>query len=282
MIRMLSVVVLPFMAAGALAVETGDEGAKAPPLIPMRDFFRNPVAAAYQVSPGGDFISWMAPWESRLNVFVQPVDGSVEPRRLTSATKRDIGGYFWAAKDQIVYLQDDGGDENFHLYAVNADGTGERDLTPFPEVRVGVVDDLRDDEDHLLISMNKRDARVFDVFRLNTRDGKMELVAENPGSVTSWVTDHDGKVRVAVQTDGVNTELLYRAKEDEPFKKVLVTDFRESVDPAFFTFDNKELYATSNLGRDKGAIVRIDPATGKELDVLFEHPEVDAGGLLAS
>ena len=237
-----------------------------PPLVPLRDFFRNPVAAAYQVSPGGDYISWMAPWESRLNVFVQPVDGSAEPRRLTSATKRDIGGYFWSAKDQIVYLQDDGGDENFHLYAVNADGGGQKDLTPFPGVRVGVVDDLRDDEDHLLVSLNKRDARVFDVFRLNTRNGEMELVAENPGSVTSWITDHEGKVRAATQTDGVNSELLYRATEDE----------------AFFTFDNEELYATSNLGRDKAAIVRLDPETGKELEVLFEHPEVDAGGLLAS
>jgi dipeptidyl aminopeptidase/acylaminoacyl peptidase len=265
------------------AMETKPQkSAEPPPLVPLQDFFRNPVAAAYQVSPGGDYISWMAPWESRLNVFVQPVDGSAEPRRLTSATKRDIGGYFWSAKDQIVYLQDDGGDENFHLYAVNADGGGQKDLTPFPGVRVGVVDDLRDDEDHLLVSLNKRDARVFDVFRLNTRNGEMELVAENPGSVTSWITDHEGKVRAATQTDGVNSELLYRATEDEPFRKVLTTDFRESVDPAFFTFDNKELYATSNLGRDKAAIVRLDPETGKELEVLFEHPEVDAGGLLAS
>lgn len=253
-----------------------------PPLIPLRDFFRNPVAAAYRVSPGGDYVSWMAPWESRLNVFVQPADGKGEPQRLTSATKRDIAGYFWAAKDQIVYLQDDGGDENFHLFAVNADGSGAKDLTPFPGVRVGVVDDLQDDENHILISMNKRDPHVFDVFRLNTRTGEMKLVAENPGSVSSWVTDHDGRVRAAVQTDGVNTELLYRATEDEPFRKVLVTDFRESIDPAFFTFDNKELYATSNLGRDKAAIVRIDPETGRELEVLFEHPEVDAGRLLAS
>ena len=270
------------MAAGALAEETGNQGAKAPPLVPLRDFFRNPVGAAYQVSPGGDYLSWLAPWENRLNVFVQPIDGSKEPVRLTQATKRDISGYFWAAKDQIVYLQDDGGDENFHLYAVGVDGSGKRDLTPFPGVRVGVVDDLRNDEDHLLIEMNKRDARVFDVFRLNTRDGEMELVAENPGSVSGWVTDHDGKVRAAVQTDGVNTELLYRATEKEPFKKVLVTDFRESADPMFFTYDNKELYASSNIGRDKSAIVRLDPATGKELEVLFEHPEVDVGGLVGS
>ncbi|MGA0112581.1 MAG: S9 family peptidase [Chthoniobacterales bacterium] len=252
------------------------------PLIPLRDFFRNPEGAAYRVSPDGDYISWLAPWENRLNVFVQPSDGSGEPRRLTDATKRDIAGYFWAARDQVVYLQDDGGDENFHLYAVDVGGNNRRDLTPFPGVRVGVVDDLRDDEDHLLISMNKRDARVFDVFRLNTRTGEMELVAENPGSVSSWITDHDGQVRAAVQTDGVNTELLTRASSDEPFKKVLSTNFRESVSPLFFTFDNKELYASSNLGRDKAAIVRLDPETGKELEVLFEHPEVDTGRLLAS
>lgn len=272
-------------------METNPEKSTTPPptpapqksaLIPLADFFRNPEAAGYEVSPGGEYLSWLAPWENRLNVFVQPVDGSTAPRRLTDATKRDIAGYFWAAKDQIVYLQDDGGDENFHLYAVNTDGQERRDLTPFPGVRVSVVDDLRDDEDHLLISMNKRDAHVFDVYRLNTRTGEMQMVAENPGSVAEWVTDHEGKVRAAIQTDGVNTELLYRASENEPFRKVLVTDFRESVDPLFFTYDNKELYASSNLGRDKAAIVRLDPETGKELEVIFEHPEVDVGSLLGS
>ena len=140
MIRNFLLVPVLFTSA-AVAMEINPSNPQ-PPVIPLRDFFRNPVGAAYQVSPGGDYISWQAPWENRLNVFVQPVDGSAEPRRLTDATKRDIAGYFWAAKDQVVYLQDDGGDENFHLFAVNADGSGRRDLTPFPGVRVGVVDDF--------------------------------------------------------------------------------------------------------------------------------------------
>lgn len=263
-------------------MEKNPSGMEVPPVIPLNDFFQNPVGASYQVSPGGDYISWLAPWENRLNLFVEPSDGSGEPLRLTEAKDRDLAGYFWASPDTIVYLQDDGGDENFHLFAVKSDGTGRRDLTPFPGVRVGVVDDLRDDDEHILISMNKRDARVFDVYRLNTNSGEMELVAENPGSVSTWVTDHDGRVRAAVQTDGVNTELLYRESEDVPFRKVLVTDFRESVDPLFFTYDNKELYALSNLGRDKAAIVRLDPSSGKELEVVFEHPEVDVGGLVGS
>lgn len=269
-------------AASVPAMETNPGPGEPPPVIPLRDFFRNPEGASYQVSPGGDYISWLAPWENRLNIFVQPADASSEPRRLTEAVERDLAGYFWSAPDQLIYLQDDGGDENFHLYAVNADGTERRDLTPFPGVRVRLVDDLRDDDDHILISMNRRDARVFDVYRLNTRRGDLELVAENPGSVASWVTDHDGRVRAAVQTDGVNNEILYRETEEDPFRVVLTTDFRESVSPIFFTFDNRELYASSNLGRDKAAIVRIDPATGKELEVIFEHPEVDTSRLLAS
>lgn len=270
-------------AAVAMSMHPGEETAPSqPPVIPLHDFFRNPEGASYQVSPHGDYVSWLAPWENRLNVFVQPAAGSGEPRRLTDATARDLAGYFWAAPDLLVYLQDDGGDENFHLYAVAADGGERRELTPFPGVRVGLVDDLRDDDDHILIQMNQRDARVFDVFRLNVRNGELELVAENPGSVSRWVTDHEGKVRAAVQTDGVNTELLYRESEEEPFRVVLTTDFRESVDPLFFTYDNKHLYALSNLGRDKAAIVRLDPATGGELELIFEHPEVDAGRLLSS
>ena len=281
MLRLFLLILLLAPVAQAMEVNR-HQTAEQPPVIPLRDFFRNPEGASYQVSPGGDYISWLAPWENRLNVFVQPSDGSGEPRRLTDATQRDLAGYFWAADDMIVYLQDDGGDENFHLYAVKVDGSDRRDLTPFPGVRVGVVDDLRDDEDHILISMNRRDARVFDVFRLNTRTGEMALVAENPGSVSSWVTDHDGRVRAAVQTDGVNTELLYRETEDEPFRPVLRTDFRESVSPIFFTYDNRELYASSILVRDKAAIVRLDPATGEELEVIFDHPEVDTLRLLGS
>jgi dipeptidyl aminopeptidase/acylaminoacyl peptidase len=280
--RVIVAVLLMVMISHVPAMEKNPREQDSPPVIPLNDFFRNPVGASYQVSPGGEHLSWLAPWENRLNLFVQRTDGRGEPRRLTEAKERDLAGYFWASPDTIVYLQDDGGDENFHLFAVKADGTGRRDLTPFPGVRVGVVDDLRDDDEHILISMNKRDARVFDVFRLNTNTGEMELVAENPGSVSSWVTDHDGLVRAAVQTDGVNTELLYRESEDVPFRKVLVTDFRESVDPLFFTYDNKELYALSNRGRDKAAIVRLDPSSGEELEVVFEHPEVDVGGLVGS
>ena len=106
------------------------------------------------------------------------------------------------------------------------------------------------------------------------------MLAENPGNIVGWMTDHDGKLRVAIAVvDGVNTSLLYREKEKDPFKSILTTSFKETMDPAFFTFDNKKLYAISNLGRDKDAVVEFNPVTGKEEKVLYENPLYDVDQL---
>jgi dipeptidyl aminopeptidase/acylaminoacyl peptidase len=119
---------------------------------------------------------------------------------------------------------------------------------------------------------------VFDVYRIDVRTGKSTLVAENPGNISSWLTDHEGNLRIATTTDGVNTSILYRVSEKDPFTTVLTTDFRTSVDPMFFTFDNKSLYALSNRGRDKTALVILDPINGKESKPIFEHQDVDLDG----
>jgi dipeptidyl aminopeptidase/acylaminoacyl peptidase len=255
--------------------------AAAESLIPLEDFFRNPEKSGFQLSPEGDFLSFMKPWERRMNIFVQRI-GEEEEIRITSATERDIPAYFWSGNNRVVYLQDRGGDENYRLYTVSIDGTDARELTPFENVRVSIIDRLEEQYDFILIGMNRRDPRFFDVYRLNLETGDLALLEENPGDIAGWMTDHDGKLRIAVRSDGVNTTLLYRDSEDEPFRPILTTDFRESVNPLFFTFDNKKLYVSSNLGRDKAAIFVFNPETVEHEQLIFEHPEVDVGSLFRS
>lgn len=246
--------------------------------IPLRDFFKNPEKTGFQVSPDGKYISYLSPWEDRLNVFVQKL-GDKEAIRVTSAKERDIAGYFWKGNDRIVFLQDSGGDENYKLYSVDRNGNNTKLFTPPDKVRAGIVDDLEDIDDEMLISLNERDPKAFDVYRLNLATGEMKIVAENPGNIMSWITDHDGKLRAAVASDGVNNVLLYRDNESEQFREVFNTNFRNEVSPLFFTFDNKFIYALSNLNRDKSAIVKFDIANGQEIEVLYENPDVDVSGL---
>src|ERR1051325_142726 len=243
-----------------------------PPEIPLRDFFRNPEKTAFKISPDGRYVSHMEPFgpegEQRLNVFVQKRDelGKSTPLRVTNETARDIGGHWWKNDHRIVYMRDFGGDENYHLFAVDRDGKNNRDLTPFEDVRVEVVDELIEIENEILIRMNRRDAAAFDVYRLNVETGAMQLVVENPGPITRWITDHSGKVRAAQRSDGVNNTLLYRDTEQDEFREIITTHFKESLDPGFFTFDDKNLYALSNLGRDKQALVTFDVEHAREME----------------
>lgn len=246
-------------------------------LIPLTDFFKNPAQTQFKISPNGQFISYLAPYQNRLNVFVQTIDGK-QTTQITSDIHRDIPTYVWATNDTLLYVQDDGGDENHHLFAANIDGESVRDLTPFPEVKVQLIDDLRDQEEEVLIAMNKKNPQLFDVYRLHIKTGDLQLEAENPGNISAWYTDHNGQIRIAIATDGVTQHFLYRATGDGPFERVLTTNFKDSLSPLFFTFDNQYIYALSNLGRDKLAAVIYDIANGQEVEELLSHDEVDING----
>src|SRR5256886_12702585 len=190
-----------------VALPTASAADEAP--ISVRDFFGNPERGYFRISPDGKTLAFMQPYERRMNIYVQPLAGG-EPVRLTSETARDIADHFWKGPDRLVYVKDFGGDENFHVVAVNKEGSGTRDLTPFDGVRAEIIDQLRDFPDELLIGLNKRNKEVFDAYRLDLKTGELLLVAENPGNITSWLTDHASNIRGAQTSDGVNTRFLDR------------------------------------------------------------------------
>lgn len=248
------------------------------PRIPLRDFFKNPLKTAFQISPDGNYLSFMGPYQNRLNVYVQK-RGTNEVIRVTGETARDITDYFWKGNNRIIYRKDFKGDENYHLVSVERDGRNLKDLTPFEGVRAEIIDIHNDHDGEIIIGLNKRNPQVFDAYRLNVVTGEMKLIAKNPGNIVAWKTDHRGKIRIAVASEGVNNTLLYRETEEVPFKPVITTNFRVTINPLFFTFDNQNVYAASNIGRDKLAIVIFDIKKGKEVEVIFKHPEVDVKSL---
>jgi len=257
-----------------------------PPQFPVKDFFSNPERAYFRLSEDGRTLGFMQPVVApdggrRLNVFVQPLQGSRlvgEPRQLTRETARDINLYYWKGSHTILYDKDFGGDENFHVVAIDVKSGRITDLTPGEKVRASILDILLDDPRHILVSHNRRDAQVFDVYRIDLGTGKETLVAQNPGDIVGWMTDHAGRLRVAMKTEGLNSIMLYRASEKDAFKPLITTDYKTEVEPTFFTFDNRRLYAISNRGRDKKALVVIDPAKPDVEEMLYVHSDVDLGG----
>ena len=281
---MLHIVLSIFIIIGGCALNKSDIKQNKLPDIPLEDFFRNPEKSSFQLSPEGNYIAYMKPWEEgnrRLNIYIKSMSSDKEIQ-LTHEKDRGVYGYFWLNESRLAYTKDEGGDENIHIFAVDIDGKNEIDLTPFENIKAGIVDDLEDIPDFMLIELNKRDSRIYDVYRLNVNSGEMDMIAENPGNISSWMTDNDGKLRIAITADGVNSSILYREKENDEFKEILKTNFKESVSPLFFTFDNKELYVSSNRHRDKSSIYKFDLKKGEETDLIFEHPDVDVYSLMRS
>jgi dipeptidyl aminopeptidase/acylaminoacyl peptidase len=251
--------------------------------IPLRDFFKNPESNNYQISPDGKWISYLKPYERRMNIHIKENKDGAQEIRLTSVADRDIANYFWKGNEHIIYTRDFGGDENFHVFTVNTKTKAEKDVTNFPDTRAEIIDPLENiKDDEIIISHNMRDKKVFDVFRLNINSGKLNLIAQNPGTITGWMADHNGKLRVAIESEGLNYHVLYRDSEGQKFSKLFSFTYKESFEPLFFNFDNKNIFAASNIGRDKISIVEYDVKNKKEHKIIYQHPEVDIAGLTYS
>jgi hypothetical protein len=172
--------------------------AELPPLIPRKVLFGNPQKVNVRISPDSKMLSYLAPVDRVRNVWVRTV-GRNDDRAVTSEKKRDISAYFWRGDSQHVFhIQDIGGDENFHLFMTDVKTSTSKDLTPFSGVRADIVSADPRHPDEVLVSLNKRDKRLFDVHRINLKTGEMTVDTENPGDVGGWTADNANQVRAAI------------------------------------------------------------------------------------
>ncbi len=185
-------------------------------LLARNILFGNPDKASARISPDGTRLSYLAPVDGVLNVWIAPVDDLTEAKPVTEDKKRGVRVYFWAFTNKhIVYLQDKGGDENWHVHVVDLEKGETRDLTPLEGVRAEIkaVSHLHPDE--ILIGLNNRDPRLHDVHRLNLATGETTLVRENPGFV-GFVIDDDYNIKFGMRmTPDGGSELLRPAEKQE-------------------------------------------------------------------
>ncbi len=252
------------------------------PLIPLRHLFDNPERAAARLSPDGRRLSFLAPRDGVLNVWVRDVEGG-EPWPVTDDRHRGIRAHLWSRDStRILYLQDAGGDENHHVYCVDAAGGRAQDLTPFPGVRAGLIAAPRATPRHVLVSMNLRDRSLFDAYRVTLATGRLELVGENPGDIAGWQEDRAGLVRAAVaQTPTGDHRILVRDDEGSPLRVVAEYANEDGGNPFAFTPDGARLWVGSAKGSDLMRLVELDPADGSEREIDRDD-EADLSGPVIS
>jgi dipeptidyl aminopeptidase/acylaminoacyl peptidase len=255
--------------------------AQLPPLIPREVLFGNPEKAGPQISPDGRKLAYLAPQDGVLNVWVRTV-GQEDDRVITDDKKRGIRMFFWQGDSaHVLYMQDADGDENFHLYQTDVATKRTEDLTPFPGARALPLASDPNFPDTLLVSLNKRDPRLFDVYRLNLTTRVLVLDTENPGDVAGFSADNALQVRAAqVQLPDGGTEIRVRDEAGTPwrvFQKWGPDETGGGI--AGFAPDNQHVLLVSSVDANAARLLETDLDTGKSR-VAAEDAHYDVGGVL--
>jgi dipeptidyl aminopeptidase/acylaminoacyl peptidase len=272
--------------AGALAVTAAEPqptpAGKNTGLIPRAVLFGNPDRTSARISPDGKQLSYLAPVDGVLNVWVGPIDKPDAAKPVTQDRKRGIRSYFWAyTSGHIIYSQDADGDEDWHVYRVDLASAETKDLTPLKKIAARVADVSHRFPQEILISLNDRDPKHHDLYRVDLQSGQRQLLQKNTEFI-GFVTDADYHVRFAAKyADDGGTLILKPDGKDgwSEFLKIPMPDTLTS-GPLAFDKTGQTLYLLDSRGRDTGALTALDLKSGKQT-IIAEDPRADAGGILA-
>ncbi len=286
--RSLCVFLLAGLAAGAILGAVASARADLPPVIPREVLFGNPEYLDPQISPDGKRLAYLRPDSTNvLQVWVRTIGGR-DDRPVTRDPERGIYLYGWTyLPNGIYYLQDTGGDENFHLLMTNLENGETRDLTPISGVQANVLACEPQLPGAMVVSLNRRNRELFEPWRVDLATGALTLLAENPGDIRVWIPDRNLRVRAAVRgrPDG-GGELRVRDGEEAPWRAILTWSAEDDFTALGFSGDGGTLYATTSIGADTRGLHAIDTATGtltllasdsrSDVDQVWFHPATHA------
>jgi len=267
--------------------------AQQPPIIDRQLFFGEIQIAGAQISPDGQWVSFLKPYKGTRNIWVKKANEPFSAAKPVSAeATRPVRGYFWSHDSKyILYAQDAAGDENFNIYAIDPTQSAEtktgvpptRALTNLKGVRTEIVAAPKSKPDILYIGLNDRDPQWHDLYELHLSTGEKTLVRKNTDRIAGWEFDHEGNLRLAERTNKAgDTEILSVTPND--FKLIYSCTVLEGCGVEGFTADNKHAYLSTNKGAlDLSELELIDPAGGATTKVESDpEKRVDFGQLVSS
>jgi dipeptidyl aminopeptidase/acylaminoacyl peptidase len=247
-----------------------------PEILTVEDLFDSPVRAGATISPDGTKIAYLAPWKNRLNIWVQSVDSDDDAQCVTADAGRSVFSYQWTDDPRwLLYTQDTGGDENWHIYRVDLENpdTPAVDLTPFPGAKA-YFELPAGHPGKAIVGLNKRDLALFDAYELDIATGDLTLLAENPGTGAAWFSSRNGALFALGLTADGDIELSSWDATTGALRSIAVydgADYTLGVFPIVVTPDGKGMWIGSNRHADRTTLARLDVATGEETEV-DSHP----------
>jgi dipeptidyl aminopeptidase/acylaminoacyl peptidase len=250
------------------------------PLISREILFGNPDKASPLLSPDGEQIGFLAPVDGVLNVWVGPSADPTAASPVTRDTGRGIRFFVWAfTNNHILYIQDQGGDENWRLYSVNLTDKQVKDLTPSEGTQAQIQHISHLFPEEILIGLNDTNPQYHNIYRLNIETGHRELLVEND-RFAEFIADDQLQVRFGFESTPAGGMNILKPDGQGGFELVDEIGIEDSLStyPIGFDRSGTKLYMSDSRGRDTAALILKDLETGAK-EVLAQDESADLGNV---
>ncbi len=255
----------------------------------VSDYFAKPKASGFKLSPNGQFLSYREKDDkSKRHIYVKNIKTG-ESKRAIEEKEELVRDYGWINNERLYYAMDKGGDENYHIYAVNLDGSNLKDMTPFDGVTASISKILKEQKDYIIISMNKNNKQVFEPYKLNVVTGDLVQLFENKdiaNPIQGFEFDKDGQLRGYTKlVNGVTNELYYKNLKSGEFNLIATNNWDDTFSILSFNYASKnpnEAYIMTNLDSNTTRIVLYDLENKKTIKEIFSNPTFDVSDMSLS
>lgn len=255
----------------------------------VEDYFQKPKASGFQMSPGGKYLSYQEKDEDGKNHLYVKNTTNGEINRAIEEKEELIKGYGWINDSRLMYVMDKGGDENYHIYAVNIDGTNSVDLTPYEGVKANLLNRLREQKDFIIVSMNKENSKVFEPYKINVNTGVSEKLFTNTdinNPIERYEFDKDGVLRGYTKiVNGLENHIFHKPEGAKDFELLFQLDWKSTFRILSFNYASKnkdEAYVLTNLDSDKSRIVLYDLKKKKVIKEIYSNKTYDVSSIALS
>lgn len=260
------------------------------PIIDREVFFGNPEIIEGRLSPDGKYLAFIKPYQSVRNIWIKSINAPFEEARpITSDTNRPIPAYFWSYDSKyILYVQDKGGNEDFHVYAVNPfseEGIpAAANLTDIEGVKAIIYSVPKSEPDYIYVGLNDRDPAWHDLYKIHISTGLKEKYFENIHQINDWIFDLNDRLRLVTKSSEEGGLELLKVI-DGGLVKCYESSVEENFEVLRYHQDGKRFFMETNVGEttDLSKLILFNPDTGEE-EFIEEDPEeqVDFGKALFS
>ena len=255
----------------------------------VEDYFRKPKQSSFKFSPNGQYLSYREKdKKSKNHVYVKNTESGESVLAIKEGEDL-VRGYGWANDNRLIYVKDKGGDENYHLFAVDLDGKNQIELTPYKDVKVSILNSLKDQKDYMIVQMNKDNPQIFEPYKINIKTGGLIKLFENKdpnNPISGYDFDKDGNLKAYTQQqNGTEYVLYYRSENEKTFEKIIKTTWKDQFAIIGFDYTTKnshDAFVISNIESNTNEIILYDFGKKKTIEKVYSNETFDVGGISRS